>query len=198
MRCHLLELPSELLEIICKDLDTLTQIYLRATCKDLALIAKIPMTDVFTLYDCDSILVMNSINMFVDHIYERLVDGEGDRITYYITHNLNKYATFLKKRVQNKYNYSVEIEEGFETRIRVFYDARSKCYKFYKFNNTSVEIPTLLFVICMRFLIKIYRQRNIDYNFDDDCIPAIAKKMLNNSYNGALVTEVLETNLTIV
>ena len=193
-------LPIEILEVIVNDLDSLSKIYVRSTCKDLNKAVNILSTveDNFNVIDIEDKYDLNSINLFVDHIYDKLISGDSDFVKYYMLHSPGKIAMFIKQRVGKKYNYSVNIEENNLPKMRMFYDGRNKRYKCYKFMANEFTIPNMLYVIAFRFLMKIYNSKNIDYNFNINNIPELVMKMLSINYKGQLIKEVIFDSFTIL
>jgi hypothetical protein len=190
-------LPNELLQDILSNLDVLSKIRTKAVCKQFALLISIGTLQELTLYENSQTYTFHKINGFIDHIYESLIDTELWNKSYNLARIANVDIVFGKTRVRNKYKYAVDIEINYTTRMRIFYEGRSRRYKCYKFMNDPITIPTLFYVIALRFLIKIYNPRPCDYNFDILQIPDLYKRMLCPNYNGTIFSELLNEDLTI-
>lgn len=198
-RCRLLSLPAELIKAISCDLDALSKIYIRTSCKELrAIVEPHARAETFSLTEEPNHFELESLNAFVDHIYERVVSSDVDRKCYHMIRQPETRIVFSRKRKRASYEYSVTIEDRGEPAIEVTYDSRAKRYWCRRVDVAPVDLPTVLYVCAIRFMRKIYKERPVLYNFDEGAhVPAIARKMLSKSYDGALVSEVVFGNFSI-
>lgn len=191
-------LPRELLHIIFCKLDTISRMQIKAVCKEFAQLVTIRTCD-FTLKDNEQRYCFTTINGFVNHIYEAVIETDLSHQTYHLLRKPDINIVFSKIRIRNKNHYSVNIEVNNIIHMRLFYESSSRHYKYYKFMNNLVCFPALFYVVALRFMIKIYKMRPIDYNFDVAQIPYLNQKMITGpKCDITILPELLSENLTIV
>ena len=193
-------LPNELLGIIFADLDVLSKIYVKSTCKNFCGLVEIEKDDVFTLLDNGERHEFQNVQQYIDYIYTSLIDSEYDRKAYNLTIFPDSVIAFCRKRIKDKYKYYVTIETRyFSENVRMFYEPRTQKYKFYTFGTRAIEIPAMFYVLGLRFLMKIYKfDKSVDYNFDKNIIPAILQKCTKQNYNGDLFSEITKDFFVIL
>ena len=191
-------IPNEVLYTIFSTVDTLSRVYIRSTCRSFRdIVPKIDTELSFALYEHSTTYDLKSLNEFVDHVYDKVVSSNNNNTSYHMTRQRQTLVCFNRERNRRSYKYSVSFEENFLVRLKISYDGRDRRYKVYKVGSESFSVPTLLFLLGMRFMRKIYKTREIDYNFDSMKIPTIAKKMFGKTYKGKLFPEIVAQNFAI-
>lgn len=191
-------LPNELLELVFSEMDTLSRIYIRATCRCFYnIVPTIKKKRTFSLYDKKITYKMKCMNEFVDHVYENVVANENNEISYNMTRKTKTFIVFKRKKNKRNYKYNVFFEDNDLIRMKIYYDGRDRHYKVEKLGQEQFCVPTLLFVMAIKFMKKIYKTRVIDYNFNDSLVPMIAKKMMGRNYKGELVLDVIDQDFVI-
>lgn len=186
-RFNIINLPNELLSYIFEDLDTLSKIYVRSTCKTFNDIIKIKYLKRFTLHDDDQTHIFSTMNEFQDYIYDNLITSPSDSKSYNLIRKPNTSIIFNKVRNRDKYIYKVLIQNDNDILTIAYRNRRIECIK--NNFNTNTVMPKMFFVLGVRMLKKIYKYKSITYNFDN--IPPILLKMINTSYDGQLLREVI-------
>jgi hypothetical protein len=189
LKYNITNLPNELLSIIFEDLDILSKIYVKATCKTFQDLSKVKYLRKFTLHDDDKTHIFQSLNEFQDHIYDSLISSDSDTKSYHLIRNPDITMIFHKQRIKNMYVYKVTIENLNNILTIAYQNRRIECIK-----NSNISIPKIFFVLGLRMLKKIYKYKSITYNFDN--IPPILLKMTNKSYNGQLFREIICEDIT--
>lgn len=187
MRTNLLHIPNELLEKMFGGLDTLSRIYIGATCRELRLAAPpVSKDESFSLWD-SGMHSLKSLNDFVDHVYDKVIGSESDETSYYMTRKVGTLLVFNREKGRTSYRYNVTLEQHGLIRVKIHYDSRARRYVVHKVGKDAFSVPTLLFVVGMRFMKKIYKTHPIEYN--DALVPEIAKKAVGKNYSGELLSE---------
>lgn len=194
---NLLQLPNEILEKVFGGMDTLSAAYIAATCRGLREAAPpVSKDESFSLWDAGT-HSLDSLDDFVDHVYDKVVGSERDKTGYHMTRQTDTLIFFNREACRKSYRYNVTVEERGLTRLKIYYDSRWRRYRVHKAGGEPVSVPTLMFVLGMRFMKKIYKPRPIEYNFDDGVVPSIAKKALGKKYRGELLSEIVAQNFVI-
>jgi hypothetical protein len=191
-------IPNEVLDAIFSTVDTLSRVYIRSTCRCFRdIVPNIDKDQSFFLYEQSSTHDLKSLNEFVNHVYDKVVGSDTNQIRYHMTRQRNTLIVFNRERNRRSYKYKVLFEENGLVRLEIHYDGRDRHYKIYKVGNDAFSVPMLLFLLGMRFMKKIYKTRQIDYNFDERLVPTIAKKMFGRAYKGELIPEIIAQNFAI-
>jgi hypothetical protein len=192
-------LPIEILSIILGQLDTLSKIRARAVCRDFASAVYVSALANFTHSEHEELHVFESIDAYISHAYTSLLDtavAPADK-----TYNLTRFPTvcivFIRTRKHNRNKFSVNITSRNIVQLRISYDARNKRYTLYKFTSTPVVLPSLFYVVALRFMIKIHGQRFVEHNFASAQIPEIYRRMTRSEYKGSILPELLSENITL-
>lgn len=194
-------IPNEVLDLIFSNLDALSRMYIRSTCRCFRdIVPTIQSDKPFILYEHAVTYDLKSLNDFVDHVYDKVVDSNSSEhqvTSYHMTRQRHTLVSFNRERNRRSYKYNVTFEEYGLVRLKLYYDGRQRRYKINKLGSDEFSIPTLLFLLGMRFMTKIYKTRGLDYNFDHTLIPMIARKMLGKKYAGELIPEIIAQNFVI-
>lgn len=191
------DLPRELIEEASKYMDTLSKIRLRSTCTTMRDIVEIDFLNQVCLHEFGDAHRFVSLDEFVEHILLQVSNGILDEKKYFMVRYENCSIVFCRIRRGSKNSYKVRIEEDNLPIMRISYDCKKRTIVCDKTTMDIIEIPQMLFVLGIRFLMKVYKYRKLRYNFDVSFIPEHVQKILNRTYNGKLLREVILENFFI-
>lgn len=191
------DLPRELIEEAAKHMDTLSKIKLRATCTSMRELISPGFMHHVCLHEFGNTHSFYSVDEFVEHVLLQVSNGILDEKKYFMVRLENCSIVFTRIRRGIKNSYKVRIEHDNLTILRISYDCKRRTIFCDKTVLDAIEIPQMLFVLGIRFLMNVYKYRKLKYNFNTSCIPEHVLGVLKNSFNGSLLKEVVFDNFFI-
>lgn len=191
------DLPRELIEEVVKYMDTLSKIRLAATCTTMNKFVDPGFVNQVCLNEFGDTHRFLNMQEFVEHVLVTVSNGMLDEKKYFMVRFENCSIVFCRIRRGKKNSYRVRIENDNATVMQMSYDGKRRTIACDKITMDVIEIPQMLFVLGMRFLMHVYKYRKMKYNFDVNFIPEHIQKIFNRTYNGRLLKEVILENFFI-